>query len=116
MNVDVLQSLGFENSYQYRTTPRMVSQEISGSLNCSCNLCHDGMRLVNSCSSSGLTSINGSFYFLPAYILLTTPPPFFFSIGKVGLCWNFDTCNKGRQEREREREHGFHLNSINKKN
>ena len=63
----------------------MVSQEIGGSLNCSCNLCHDGMRLVNSCSSSGLTSINGSFYFLPVFIFFT--PLFFVSnfvrFGKV---------------------------------
>ena len=83
----------------------MVSQEISGSLNCSCNLCHDGMRLVNSCSSSGLTSINGSFYFLPAYILFTPPPPppFFFRLEKLACVGILILATKaGRRERERE--------------
>ena len=40
------------------------------------------MHLVNTCSFSGLTSINGSFYFLPVFIFFT---PFFFVFNFVRL-------------------------------
>ena len=81
----------------------MVSQEISGSLICGCNLCHDGMHLVNTCSFSGLTSINGSFYFLPVFIFFT---PFFFvsnfvRLEKVACVGSLILATKaGRRERE----------------